>query len=397
MAALNPQQARELVDRARPQLQKQGVVSVGFGRKRQGGQWLDTQAIIVYVNKKLPLSALSSETAVPKDVEGVPTDVVEIKTVSALNFIFLPAHSNRKRPCPGGYSIGHTLITAGTMGLPVVMKDGAKALLSNTHVLAPHWAGEVKKGQPILQPGPYDGGKPEDAIAYLHSWSTLDFTGQPNQVDAALALMVQDGLVDWRIEGLPAVYEKAGEPHPGVAVQKVGRTTGHTTGTIAVVGAAVRVSYGDKVALFTDQLEIVAEDTHPPFSAGGDSGSAILTEDGKQVLGLLFAGDDTTTYANPIAQVQAALGFEIVPAPVPETIETQLAGLRGNLLRVWGFDAPTQTWTVYDPTQPSALNTLKVMEGNKGYWINMGADISFGNNGFTWQLRKGWNLIGWQG
>lgn len=49
------------------------------------------------------------------------------------------------------------------------------------------------------------------------------------------------------------------------------------------------------------------------MSQGGDSGSAVLNMD-KQVVGLLFAGSDTTTIMNPIQLVLEALQVQIVTA-----------------------------------------------------------------------------------
>jgi hypothetical protein len=89
---------------------------------------------------------------------------------------------------------------------------------------------------------------------------------------------------------------------------KSGRTTGFTTGMISSF-ADVNVQYqngcgsGKKfVVSYSDQIVIEGSG----FSAGGDSGSLIISNDGsscKQPVGLLFAGSSTTTIANPIADV----------------------------------------------------------------------------------------------
>ena len=401
-------QVKQAAEKARQALlARKGVVGVGHGLKRTRGKLTEIPCVVVYVARKAPMSALSAAEVIPQELDGAPTDVVEVRTVDAL--IFHAEYAQRKRPCPGGYSIGHPLVTAGTLGLPVVMRDGRRALLTNAHVAAPHWAGEVKAGDPVCQPGPYDGGRPEDAVARLLAWAPID-PGKPNRADCALAA-IDEPAVDWRIEGIPSVYEKAGEAQPGEPVVKVGRTTGLTKGRIVVIGAAVNVNYGAPstgsgqgfTALFTDQLEIMSTEAKP-FSRGGDSGSAILSEDGKAVLGLLFAGDDTTTFANPIDLVQQALGpgapgakgFDIVPAPEPETIETQLAGLAESLVRVWGYDAAKQQWQLYDPMNP-AVSDLRVLEKAKAYWVKVVRDISFSYHGFTYDLFNGWNLIAWMG
>jgi hypothetical protein len=56
--------------------------------------------------------------------------------------------------------------------------------------------------------------------------------------------------------------------------------------------------------MFTDQLMAGA------MSQGGDSGSAVLDNDNRLV-GLLFAGSDTTTIMNRIQNVFSELGISL--------------------------------------------------------------------------------------
>jgi len=82
-----------------------------------------------------------------------------------------PQHHARLRPARPGGSIGHHRITAGTFGAVVYYGQRREpVLLSNNHVLANSTNGRdgrARRGDPILQPGPYDGGQPQDAIAHL--------------------------------------------------------------------------------------------------------------------------------------------------------------------------------------------------------------------------------------
>ena len=105
----------------------------------------------------------------------------------------------------------------------------------------------------------------------------------------------------------------------GVEVAKVGRTTGHTSGTISAVeldGVTVDYGRGD-VFSFDDCIEV--EGDARSFSDGGDSGSLVYVKDGLQVVGLLFAGSTTggaggtgLTFCNPIGLVLSALGATLV-------------------------------------------------------------------------------------
>lgn len=73
-------------------------------------------SIVVLVEKKVPVHKLKPEDIVQSELDGIPTDVVEIGTVRALNAQTEKARTDKWRPAPGGVSIGHYQITAGTLG-----------------------------------------------------------------------------------------------------------------------------------------------------------------------------------------------------------------------------------------------------------------------------------------
>jgi hypothetical protein len=93
----------------------------------------------------------------------------------------------------------------------------------------------------------------------------------------------------------------------GTALQKMGRTTGYTTDQVTQLDVTVSVDYGGKIATFRNQLMAGA------MSQGGDSGSAVLDMN-KRVVGLLFAGSNTTTIMNPIQLVLDGLQVQLVTA-----------------------------------------------------------------------------------
>ena len=126
------------------------VLATGVGYKVSGGQRTPDLSFVCSVRHKVDLSQLAAKDRIPAEVDGVPTDVVATGTLRALQ-----APTGRFRPAPGGVSIGHRDITAGTLGC-LVRKGGVTYILSNNHVLANSNA--ASPGDPILQPGPYDGG-----------------------------------------------------------------------------------------------------------------------------------------------------------------------------------------------------------------------------------------------
>ena len=158
----------------RPQLLARGnVVATGVGYKVTKGKKTPDLSIVCSVVKKLPLVQLPKKDMVPLTIDGIPTDVIETGYIYALQ-----SHTSRYRPAPGGVSIGHRDITAGTLGC-WVKKNGQFFILSNNHVLANSNAAQI--GDPILQPGPYDGGNlPGDHIANLSEFIPISFTDTPS-------------------------------------------------------------------------------------------------------------------------------------------------------------------------------------------------------------------------
>lgn len=301
----------------------------GFGitMKRVAGQKTDQPAIVFYVSRKLSLRNLPVQNRIPSQInipwEYTPDGVLEIITdVQAVRF---QAFDNiaRMRPCPGGFTIGHVDITAGTLGC--LVKDttnGATVILSNNHVLAN--SNQAAIGDPIVQPGPYDGGAaPTDTIATLTRFKEIDFTaGVNNYIDAAIATPVNLADVLHEIEDvgatIPTETRDITVDDLGQFVKKSGRTTQHTTGYADAVNATVQVKYGlGEKATFVDQIIIEQVLAEEDIAAGGDSGSVVLDDDNK-LLGLLFAGSErddgagepATAIINPIKHVFNLLNLD---------------------------------------------------------------------------------------
>ena len=280
-------------------LSKANVVGVGIGEKIRGGFSQDRLCLKIYVEKKLIAKKLTKAEFIPQEISRIETDVEEAGKIIA------QANTGRFRPAPGGVSLGHYKITAGTLGCLVKDKKSGKVLiLSNNHVLAN--SNKAEKGDPILQPGPYDGGKkPKDLIGYLENWIEINFKKEANLVDAALARPKNVSLVKPEIMliGSPQGVAKA---KLGMPIQKSGRTTGYTTGKVKDISASVKVNYDNQTALFRGQILTTN------MSQGGDSGSLVLDMKARAV-GLLFAGSEQVTILNPINEVLRLLDIELLP------------------------------------------------------------------------------------
>jgi hypothetical protein len=324
---------REILKNNREELLvRKNVLATGIGYKVTGNQKTSALSIVCSVTEKVDAKEVMERDLVPETIAGIPTDVVQTGRIRALQ---LP--TERHRPAPGGVSIGHHEITAGTLGC-LVRKNGHTLILSNNHVLAN--SNDAQIGDPILQPGPHDGGRfPEDHIADLEEFVAINITDTPsdcsivrgianllngiarllgsdsrlkavstrqvdNLVDAATARPINIEDVKDEILEIGTINGSA-QGELGMAIKKSGRTTRLTTGEILQVDVTVNVQYGaGRTARFSDQLMAGA------MSQGGDSGSAVLDENNRLV-GLLFAGSDQSTIINRIENVFSALGITL--------------------------------------------------------------------------------------
>lgn len=314
-------------------LRKRGVVTVGLGTKTVGGVDTGKTALVVGVRQKLDLSQLAPEDVVPREIKGLMTDVIQVKEIKLLNEE--PGRTERWRPAPGGVSIGHKNISAGTLG-SLVRKNGELMILSNNHVLAN--VNQAQIGDSILQPGPYDGGTVEnDEIAKLYDFVEIKMLGlsqcpvsgaivnafnfiarllgrktrltalaglEGNLVDCAIAKPNRDeDVVDTilEVDGISGEVE----PEVGMEVKKSGRSSGLTHGRITQVNVSANVNMGDgRLALFVDQFAMGGEMSEP-----GDSGSAILSKDNR-CPGWLFAGSDAITLALKYSNAKKVMNLD---------------------------------------------------------------------------------------
>ncbi|HYO88097.1 MAG TPA: hypothetical protein VER79_05580 [Candidatus Limnocylindrales bacterium] len=156
-------------------LNKPNVVGVAVGFKESNGVTTDQLAVVVLVEQKKPIAALSAQDAIPRELDGMRTDVVEVGYLRAQQ-----TPKDRFRPViPSGVSIGHYKVTAGTLG--TIVKDRTTSelfILSNNHVLAN--CNDAVPGDVILQPGTVDGGiNPGDVVAKLERFIKLGYIGDP--------------------------------------------------------------------------------------------------------------------------------------------------------------------------------------------------------------------------
>jgi hypothetical protein len=296
--------AMRVQDRNTPQLfQVPGVVGTATSLDPAG------RPVIVVLSKSTDVSGI------PGALEGVPVTVLITGEFHALSTVAAPPIrpkgkgtrlTSLLRPAPNGASVGNNLeCAAGTLGTGVIIA-GQRYALSNNHVFARQ--NDAAIGEVIVQPGRFDS-KPKCAdetpasqLGTLAAFQPIDFSATgSNTIDAAVAITTTaiTCATPTGFYGSPGTTVTAATV--GLAIQKVGRTSGLTTGSVAAINATVNVDYGGgRIAKFVSQVV-----TTPGISRAGDSGSLIVTNDvAANPVALLFAGtNDGTTIGNPIADV----------------------------------------------------------------------------------------------
>lgn len=294
-----------------PKHLRRNVKGMGVGVKWVKGKPTGEPALIVFVTEKVNREQLTKSELIPQALGKMQTDVVAVGEVWA--YAVLPG---KVRPLAGGYSVGRINGGTGTIATCVTdLTEGEQLssnnfyLLSNNHVIAA--SNQGVKGDPIIQPGAVDGGRPTDVVGYLARYVPILFeppvprSQHQNFVDAALAqtrLDLSKREIHWI--GYPQGWRQSEPSDVGSLVQKTGRTTGYTIGRIISLDTIIDVNYSPTtIARFTQQILTTA------MSAPGDSGSLVL-DMANRAIGLLFAGSETATIVNPIAMVRKLLKVE---------------------------------------------------------------------------------------
>lgn len=343
-----PQASREALQKARANIESQyanpnsstQAHSVGIGIVKKGGEDVigpdgkPVAGIIVTVGVKADRAELPPSEYIPPTVQvntdddktpPVETVLVDVQVAPMPSpkllklgeydsFATAQAISEWRAcfnaPIPGGVQIAPEGANwVGTLGCALRQKNRRYGALTNYHV------GSVREQLGIQMRQPSSQGRPFGRVAEL---SRMDFSQNgSNRHDVCI-------IDTWMDEGpyAPGCHTvkpeqfKIGRLNPewvsraaqrlGDFVQKSGRTTGHMKGRITQIDMTTFVSYDNGTARFINQIGIEAGGGGN-FSAGGDSGSLIVTDDVRPSC-LLFAGGGNLTIASPIQFVVEDFG-----------------------------------------------------------------------------------------
>jgi len=268
----------------------------------------------------------ADDPKVPKSVEGVA--VLEVVTGHG-NLLAGPINpaSRLPRPFPIGVSAasvaeycGSAPPGGGTIGCRLKDSEGRVFALGCCHVFGNTGLGVI--GDQCIQPGsddevPLASCDPADVFGTLFKFApiTLVDITDPNapftKIDAAVVLTTK-AMLDKSTPPVPDGYgtprtQLETRPFLGMRVQKYGKETGLTTGTVTGLNVnQLQIIDGNSPATlgfarFRNNIEITG-DKVVFFALPGDSGSLVVTMD-RFPVGMVFSQIGGLIYANPIKDV----------------------------------------------------------------------------------------------
>jgi hypothetical protein len=312
-----------------------GVVDVQVGIKETGGLATDEVVFHVFVQRKKPLRDLPPEQRVPPSVGEFRTDVIATDDHVPEDIL---SGGRRVTQSLWGTSFGtlgaFALTTTPTSDAP----PGTPVLLTNQHVAE-------------------DVGDLVGIDCLCDSWcceccdvGRVVKAQLSNQVDAAIATLSAGVRFTHEILGIGAI-RGSGAAAMGNPILKYGHTTGLTNGTVTSITSTVNRTDG---ANFINQIRVAPAPPSTDMSEGGDSGSAYVNGNTRQIVGLHHAGGGPTSDGNHIGPVMAAMNISFpvmgtagaIPIDVALAVDRQptmfdaIAALRGDLERT----AAGQRW-----------------------------------------------------
>lgn len=276
-------------------LARKGVVGVAVGPLfHASGVVRQTMGIQVFVEEKLSTAELRANQAIPKEIEGVPVDVVEASFGDVVCASSASPRRRRRNPLLGGVKI--TPLNNPRFGtLTLMLSDGiAFYALSAEHV-----AGEA--GTKTAQPG---------GSARVGTVAAASRSSQAN-VDAAVIAL--DGSARDHAAGVVGaerqLKSRTRMSTLGEEVYISGACSGSVIAEVTSVDFSARVKYHDGTSV-TYRSQIGVKTKSGPLREG-DSGSAVLDSDRRELIGMAIAksGDGVGTNA-VVTPIEFILGMK---------------------------------------------------------------------------------------
>ncbi len=269
-------------------LRREYVTGLSIGRPRRAGAAQEQLAVCVHVRVKVPEDQLTKAQLFPREIDGVPLDVIASRVHAQLAM----------DPVVPGAQVMRAGGPAGTVGLIVLAPDGVPCVLTAAHVLS-------MVGQRAFQPAP----GAANAIGVIRQ-PVLTL-----RVDAAIAPVSPRGgnnrPVGSNINLGTIRYLAAGE-----VLTMVGAMSGPRQ-ALAHVGQHI-VTYPNGAQLLMDGIVLgPLPNSTQLLSQGGDSGAVWFDSKTGAAVGLHVAGGPDATdpgswaFACHVPEVFKALGLRL--------------------------------------------------------------------------------------
>lgn len=247
-------------------------------------------------------------------VGGIPVSTAGVPVRTVVSGAFRPfSLTGSYRPVPIGVSTGNAnACLPGTIAC-VLTIGSHNYFLSANHVFARQDSAAI--GEAIVQPAlpdldPACGTAPPSAvIGSLADFEPVVYDGKtPNAMDAAIAreMTNESCATPSGFYGFPASTPAVASP--GLAIQKLGRTTELTHGMVKSVDTKVKITFPAGTAVFVHQII-----TGPAFGSFGDSGALAVTDDGvDSPVGMVIGGSNNgSAILTPIGVILNRFGAQI--------------------------------------------------------------------------------------
>lgn len=211
---------------------KPWVTGVGIGVRERGRTMRPAEGtvIAIHVRRKLVRHRVPKSQRIPRQILGVPTDVVQLqftRTAPALASIPTPV----SLPLRPGSSLGRAVTgSAATLGGIVQDAAGFRYLVTAGHVLRE--GGSFQKGYPVVHPGPLDviPGAPGAPLIIARSETIHE------GADVGVARLEPQTIAVDNTLSLGTVILAPQLPKTGDILQKKGRTSGTTRSQVLRIG-----------------------------------------------------------------------------------------------------------------------------------------------------------------
>jgi hypothetical protein len=279
-------------------------------------------ALKVFVNLNAPAAAEAIHN-LPQEIRGAPVQIELMDEIRAMGYTQKQTPPIRLGTSGGwAYDLANGYCCGGTLGA-LVRIGTTQYILSACHVLE----GDIvsggnhriaQTGDPIIQPGLIDANCNRYLAQTVGTLVKRNSLATSN-TDCGIARVV-GGMVrtDGAILGIGTISRYIVGASLNQHVKKSGRTTALTRSHVSGLNATVRVTLTREChgSTYTKTFygQIVVANPSSGFLRAGDSGSLLVQDvaTNPRAIGLLYAGNNSYAFANPIAQVLNFLGATMV-------------------------------------------------------------------------------------